>query len=380
MADSPELNKDRRTGFYYVAIPIAGTNRRKWVCTGERGLTAAQNVVEMFGVDRLLHLHNAQCLTAEAVALVTTGKVITCMEVYRLWYKWHIDRRSPGTHNVYCELIMALLRFHGVVDQPIGLLSEDMVREYVNRGETSYAARSLRLVAVRSFLRFASARALIVGNPSELVEVNRREMTVSQLESKPTQPWTDEEYAKILALPQDFVWRDWVILSYCTGLRLVDCVGFEWASLLPNAIIAFPLKTRNSCRQTRLELPLSDPLIGRPELLDLIARLRARERIDDTYVWYYDRMNYAEPTRCRALNWPFYMKKRKLGIPKTFHGLRTTFARRLQAAGKTIEEIAGHMGHSTTATTAGYLAPVTAALPTSRAETDSSVPVHSSGD
>lgn len=351
----PPLKKDRATKLYHVQIPIAGTDRHKWVCTGERGLQKARDIVQSVGVDRLLHLEKADALSAEAIALVTSGRVTTCEEIVELWSQWFQPRRSANTHYLYMGYLSLLMNQYQCHKRPISFLTEVHIRDFVNAPGVPAATAEIRLVVVRTLFRFASARAYLVGNPAELVEVNRRSMSIEQLTPKETLPYSDEEWAKVLSLPADDRWRDWAILSYCTGLRLIDCIGLEWASFTPDGIVVFPIKTRMA-NKVRLFLPFADPLVGRRELMDLIGRLLARERDDPLYVWPIARLEYEDPVVAKTIRNQFARRLQQLKIVgKRFHGLRTTFARRLEAAGKTLEQIAVRMGHTNTDTTKVYL-------------------------
>jgi integrase len=355
MNNEPAFKLDHRSRLYFVAIPIAGTKRHKWVCTGERSLKAAQDVIKSMGVDRLLHLHNAQAVTSEAISLITTGKAVTCLEVYRLWHEWIKGRRAPRTITSYRDVLERMFVDLDCAEKPIAFLTEALMTEWLESRPHAFNTAVRLLASIRSLIKFASARAYIAGNPSALMEVNRRNMTVEQLEEKHHQPYSEEEWAKVLTLPADCIWRDWAILSYCTGLRKVDCISLEWASVGADRIVAYPLKSRRKLG-ARIVLPLSDPLIGRPEMLDLVQRLLARERDDPTYVWPNQQVLVSMGENHYTMRKHFGQMLTKMGIVgKTFHGLRVSFARRLETAGVTIDDIAKKMAHSSTTQTAVYL-------------------------
>ena len=80
-----EIKLNWRTGCYDVPVPIAGTNRRRWVSTGARDLKRARETIAESGVDRLVMLANANALTAEAVSIVTAGRRVTCDEIILGW-------------------------------------------------------------------------------------------------------------------------------------------------------------------------------------------------------------------------------------------------------------------------------------------------------
>jgi integrase len=192
---------------------------------------------------------------------------------------------------------------------------------------------------------------MIVGNPAELVEIDHRSMTIEQKEVRHHPPLTEEEYQLALSkLGRPH--RDWVVLGYCCGLRLGDAVCLEFDSFTAEHIIVWPSKSKKA---KRLALPLNDPLIARPELLELIADLLGRRGEDALYVWPDDQEQFLTPQRNHYTK-VFGRKFAAIGInDRTFHGLRVSFARRLQAAGKTIYDVAKAMGHDSTSTTAIYI-------------------------
>lgn len=355
MARDPSIRKGR-DGIFYLRTPVIGTRRREWISTGERDIKRARAVVQEFGADRLVHLAHARALTHDTIAIATTGRRITWTDVIKLWLEWLEMRSSPATVSVYLGYVRRLVEFYGVANQPMQTLSERQLYEWVNDPRSSYQTASTRLAAVRSVYRFASAKAMVIGNPSQLVDVDHRIMTVEQKEPRHHQPVTEAEYQAMLgAFPRPQ--RDWTILAYCCGLRLCDCVGLQWASFTATQIVIYPSKAR---RAKRLGLPLSEPLVARPELQELIAQLLATRAegakpADEIYVWPRHKEALLID-RGSAFSQDFTRRMRRLGIEgRSFHSLRTAFARRLEAAGKTVDQIAQAMGHEDTATTGIYL-------------------------
>lgn len=349
---------EKRDGIYYLKVPVAGTDRREWVSTGERDLARAKAVIREFGADRLIHLAHARALTQDTIAITTVGRRISWTDVVKLWLEWKEMRGSPRTTLVYLQFIRQLIFAFGVAHKPMNSITERQIFEYINDGKTTASTANVRLAALRSIYRFANARALVVGNPAELVEVDYRGMTMEQKEQKHRTPITEEEYQKILGAcrrPE----RDWAILSYCCGLRHIDAVGLEYGSFGADHIVLYPSKTSRT--NQRLSLPLADPLIARPELQELIATLLASrpttgEAAEESYVWPKEFLRF-QVSELRPEFSNYYIKLfRSLGmVGRSFHGFRVAFARRLQAAGRPIEAIATAMGHGSTDTTAIYL-------------------------
>ncbi len=340
-----------RDGVFYLRVPVPGKKRREWVSTGERELGRAREVVKEFGADRVIHLAHARALTHETIAIATVGRRITWTDVTKLWLEWMSMRGSPRTVEVYLTHLRQLIEIYNAANQPMAFITERNLFEFVNDGRASAATAQSRLTALKSIYRFANARALIVGNPSELVEIDHRSMTVEQKEVAHHQPLTEEQYQLALAsLPRPK--RDWVILGYCCGLRIGDAICLEYDSFTPAFIVVWPSKSRKA---KRLALPLNDPLIARPELQELITDLLATRPEDETYVWPDQQEIFLTPRRT-MFSQDFRRRFAAMGFEgRTFHSLRTSFARRLDAAGKTIHEVATAMSHDSTDTTAIYL-------------------------
>lgn len=343
-------------GFFYLRVPVAGTKRRAWISTGERDINRARAVVEQFGADRLVHLAHARAITQETIAIATVGRQVTWMEVVTLWLEWVQRRVSPNTAGLYLKYIRQLLDLYGAHQQAVHVLTEQQLNEYVNDGNCALETARSRLSALRSIYRWANAKGFVVGNPAGLIEVDHRQMSMAQKETTHHPPVTEEQYRLLLdGLPRPQ--RDWVVLAYCCGLRLGDVLCLEYASFTAQHIIVWIAKSRIKTPK-RLLLPLTDPLIARPELQQLIADLLAERPAGDRaspYVWPLHRNRYLSPY---APNYSTHMKTRmkRAGVPeRTFHSLRTSFARRLEAAGKTIEQIAIAMAHDSVDTTAVYL-------------------------
>lgn len=358
-----KLKKDSRTLLIYVAVPIRGTKRFKWICTGERSYAKAREMVTTVGLDRLLHLHHASALTAESIQLVTAGRPTTCREAFGQWRDWITPMRAERTVRAYVGYLEHFMAGNLTSRASIGDITEDMVRDYINQPDRCYNSLSVRHAALRSLFKFAHARGLVATNPVALVEINTRNMPVDKLEPKHYQPVPEEGYRKLLALTEGQPVHDWVVLAYCTGLRISDCISLEWASVQADHLVVYPLKGRNF-RAKRLAVPLSDPFIARPELLELVARLKAGEREDTRHVWPNDECEFNRFDQGRrGISDRLTKLFRKAGLPGySFHCLRTAFARRLEAAGESLERIAGRMAHSSTNTTKVYLTPSEPAL------------------
>lgn len=348
----PNIEKGK-DGLYYLRVKVAGKRRREWVSTGERDMKRARAVVTEFGADRIVHLAHARALTHETIAIATIGRRITWTDAIQLWLEWMSMKGSSRTVEVYLTHIRQLVEMHDAANKPLSFISERQLFDFVNDCARSLATAQSRLSALKSIYRFSNAKALIVGNPAELIEIDHRQLTVEQKEVAHHQPLTEEQYQELLTtLPRP--WYDWAVLGYCCGLRLGDAVCLEYRSFTPEFIVLWPMK---STRAKRLALPLNDPLIARPELTELIALLLAERgtKEKETHVWPKHQLVYTSPKR-PAYSSYFVSRLHICGIvDRSFHSLRVSFARRLDEAGVSIFNVAKAMAHDSTATTEIYL-------------------------
>jgi integrase/recombinase XerD len=223
-------------------------------------------------------------------------------------------------------------------------VSEHDLDAWVNDGQVRMATAKLRLAAIKSLMRFARAKGVLLANPAELVTPDHRRMTIAQLEKRLVRPLTEAEYLQVLAqpmLPQH--WRDWVVLAYCCGYRLTDCVCLQWDSFTGDKIVVYPKICRTA---RRLEISLADPIIARPELGELVNRMRSSAPTDLHHIWPDHCARFSGPLRGR-FSTSFARLLAKCGIQgATFHSLRRACAVRLLVAGRSLEDIRETLGHS----------------------------------
>lgn len=347
--------KQNAAGVYCFRIPINGSQRHRWVPTGEYSLERAREVVKEAGADRLVMLANAQAMTHDAISVVTQGRRVTGTDVVTGWHRWMLRRVAPSTLTGYTRHVAGLIERFGVQNKPLSCISEDDLHEYVNGDDLGLGSIQNRMKALYHFYLYASAHGYIVGNPFLLVEIERRTMSVERLETRHHEPITEDEYNRIRAhWSINQFWRDAAVLGYCCGLRLVDCCLLEWASFTRDELIIHMKKHRSGGK--RLALPLNDPLIARPELQELIERLTARPHWPSKqYVWADEATRYLGPSGYGlSIRFAQLIRCKRIGVNKSFHGFRSAFARRLRDDGVSIENVARALGHSSIETSKIY--------------------------
>lgn len=353
MKSGVELVRNSRTGHYCIRIPIPGSKYFRNVSTGECELDRARAVVAASGADRLILLAQADALTTRTLKIVTAGRWGTCEEIYNTWLEHLAITAAQRTAEIYAQRVASFCDVLNCWKRQFSGLSERDIDSWVNSGGAHVSTASARLAAIRSIFSYAMAKGAIVANPAAIVRVNRRLMPVYQLETHAAPPITEGEYS-VLLQNLEGIWRDWTILAYCCGYRLVDCATLEWASIGEQGIVIYPRKSQG---RRRLMLSLNDPLIARPELQQLIGRLGIAERINDTYVWPEHCERFLSAARSNYSK-NFARCLEQLGIEgKSFHCLRRACAVRLKEAGRNLDEIRQALGHATSETTMLYIEP-----------------------
>lgn len=339
--------RSRKNGLLYFRVTPKSGGRRVGVCTGQRTVPLAKRAVANTGLDRLQSLAESKAVTAKAIEIITGQAVVMMRDVGKEWERWMLAVKAPNTAKSYAGFVQAMIRDLKCDALPVGELTEVDIDRWVNRGEQRQSTVQLKLAAIRSFYRYANAKGATTMNPAMLVTVKYRDMAMAQLEPHCKIPFTEEEYLRLLATLSGN-WRDWVVLAYCTGLRICDCIMLERDSISATQMVVYPSKGRGK----RLAMSLEDPLIFRPELREVIERLCAKV---ERGTWCYPKDRVEFMTFGAKFSSDFKKMARNVGIPdKTFHCLRHSFAQRLRAAGKTIEEVARNMGHGSIEVTKGY--------------------------
>lgn len=341
-----------RDGYiYFMMTQPDGAVRRRGVCTWARTMAEARDAVEKTGVERLELLAQANALTVEAIELVTGQGLMTVENVVAGWRIWARATLADNSADLFATYVNAWVRDGKLRNFPMRKITEEHLNYWINDGQCRRAVVLMRYNSLKSLFRYANGKGFSSGNPMELCRVRYRDLTVAQLEKKAVAPIIESEYQTILAAFSD-EWRDWVILSYCTGMRLGDCVMFQYESVTPQHVIVYPRKSRIG---KRLALPVAEPHIFRPELADLVQRLTARRDPTTPYCWPLAMSAFLKDQQRFSL--AFTKEVGRLGIRgKSFHSLRRGFIVRLNEAGITMEQIAQWVGHSSTEQTAHYIA------------------------
>lgn len=331
--------KPGRAGYYHAYLDGSAPVNLRTKDKAEAARLARESRLE--DMERLARMN---MLTAEAFQRLTAGRKMTCANAYERWTEWMTSLgRSSNTVYSYRMSVGPLIRSVGV-SAPVNAISVTHIDGYVNSDEgASLSTRVGRLAAVRSFLKWCSANGYVTGNPADLVEVKKRDMSYEELEPKVRQPFTEPEIALLSAATEGF-WRGVVLFGSEYGLRIGDVARLEWPAFSKSG--KFIVHTAKSGK--RLELPIV-PVV-RDFMLNEVAK------VDPDYLWP-ERAEIALDVKRRGwLSGEFIRICRTLEIHgRSAHSLRHYFASKRAALGDTIDQIREKMAHSSAATTTGYI-------------------------
>jgi integrase len=344
----PRLLKHRASGV--VRVRIYTPRGAQWLSTGQTSYKSAREVCTKGMIDELQMAACAGVLTADAISRMLTGRRFTCADIHDAWKQEAMIDLAPDTFNAYEVTLRQWMEFCECARKPLSAVPRRDLDGYVNEPDVAAGTRRGRLAALRSYFKFASASGYCVGNPAERIKVKVRDLLFAQLEPKETIPITEEEYRALMASPKlRGFYRFATALGWWLGFRLRDVACMELDSLRGETIVIYAKKTG-----ARLEMPLSDPLIGGGELHRIL--LEIVEQASDSKFCFPDKREIAiDPKRRANLSVAYQRILTSQGIVgKRFHGLRHAHAMRLKEAGRTLEQIAGSLGHGSTQVTQTY--------------------------
>lgn len=356
----PTLRKNRYN-FYCVPVPTPN-GRCKLVSTGETNLVLAKRMVQETGVDRLVLLARSGAITADAVVLATTGRRLVGEELHKIWKAELSIDAAASTASTYSDYIALFFERIGAWTRPLVWITRKQLSDFVNEPGAKLGTRSLRKAALSSLYKFAQARGMVLGNLAATISIRHQEMTWEEKEPRVVLPITPDEYKKIMASKLSFFHRCATIICYWSALRFVDICKLQPASIQEDSLIAWTIK-----RKHRLVLPFSNPLIGTEELVACLRYLKANPFTEQ---WCFpEALEYDENESAMAKTYIYML--RRVGIQgKSFNSLRHSAMSRFYAAGTSIEEIGGLVGHRSPKTTMGYIhpAPVVVVAPAPESE------------
>lgn len=305
---------------------------------------AAERVAQMH-VQDLETVSSITDLTHQVVTQIVSGKDLTVGDTIDVWVTHAKASRLYSPTTIYANqgFLKAWARDMEIANKPLSSVTPAHVSDYVNRGDERRSSAVRKLSAIRTFFSYCQDEGLMYRNPAgkSLTRVSYESFTHAEKESNSRGTFTDGELTRLLSISNPF-WTAAVVVGRTTGLRLGDIASLEWSSFKDGRLVVWTDKANK-----RVDLAVT------PEIE------RAMGALSDTGIRFCfpeQREIAADPTRRALLSIQFSRLCAKAGITgRSFHCLRHTNASSLVAAGSTLEQVAKRLGHSSTATTLGYV-------------------------
>lgn len=350
----------------------------------------AKRIAKETGLAEIEMIARTGKVRREILAQVVLGRKVKASEAATEYREWLGTRVGDKQLHNSMLIVTEFLRDMKLGDEHVHSITERQLDRFINdkNSTTKASTRNLKISALRKFFDFCSVRNYAVNNPAAELRVNMGILRHEQKETTTGQPFTENQYHKILlgceeerkslaseiaagrkaieallkenkkaftgtweqriaklqaALDENEFLRCAVQLGWETGLRFGDICQLEWASLeKPMRLIVWTDKTN-----TRVELKL------KPGLSHL---LRSLPRKDKVWVFPDQRERYADIRKRSAMSVEFSRFLGKLGIEgHSFHDFRHAYASRATREGMPLDHIRQRLGHSTAEMTRKYV-------------------------
>ena len=295
----------------------------------------------------------AMRLTSDIVSRIVSGKEVTmnlAIGRYKVWANSNLAGRTAGSHFSYASKWIKDFDLGEVTPASI---EDSMVSSWVNskgKGDENLKAstRRVRKAALKSFLDYCYNKGWMLTKPADLCRVQMNKLTHEQKETK-SHPAMNDEDIKALMKEADAFWKMAIHLASETGLRLGDVCSLEWACFYGNVVTVWTDK-RDKRISVRVPASIVNAMCNMPVS-------------DPTYLFPDKREIYMDTNRRAGLSVQFKRlcsatadKSGRNGLKKkSFHGLRSYYAKTKLSKGVKVETIAKDMGHSSTKTTDTYI-------------------------
>lgn len=319
------------------------------VDTGCKDYQEAKSIAWKTKVAELEQVAKVTRLTSDIVSRIVSGKEMT-VEVafgrYTVWATNNLKSRTAGSNMSYTKKWITDFKLEKLAPTSI---TEDQVSQFVNADDIKASTKRVRKAALTSFLDYCYNKGWMITKPAALARVQMDKMTHTQKETK-SRPAMNDEDIKALMKVADAFWQMAIHLATHTGLRLGDICCLEWSCFENGDTIV--VWTRKRDKRIDVKIPSS--------IIDGLCDLPVS---DPTYIFPEQREVYLDTDRRAGLSVQFKrlcnaaaVDSNRNGLKKkSFHGLRSYYAKNKKAKGVTVEKIAKDLGHSSTNTTDVYL-------------------------
>lgn len=336
-----------KSGVYSVRF-LTSSGKYSTRSLGVKDRATALKLVKEANIEELETAARVSALRGDVISSIVAGKKISVQFVLDEW-KNYKENLSQSDQTIYTQesLLNAFFTHSGV--KYLHEITTNMISAYINNDDSAKSdSRSQRLSAINSLFQFSVAKCYIPSDISSLVAVDKSKLSHKQKESTPRVPFTEGEYHHIMRNAPYFM-RQATAIAWWTGLRLSDIARLEWDSIDPKEM-TFTVHTKK--RDARICLPLNDPLIGGGKLLEFFSEIKDE---DKKYCFPEQCALDKDPRRRSTISVYYGRMLTRLGIEgKSFHCHRHAFVSRCQEVGKSLEDIALWVGHSSQETTQIY--------------------------
>lgn len=339
------LTKHPESGVYKARVKT-NDGRTVTLTTGAKTRAEAERIIKASHLPELEEAAKAGRLTADALSRILAGKKLTLeMAIKDFGAGQTMMGRSKILIHNYAAILNRFGEVTGALNKSVTAVTEKMVYDFINGpGESAASWRRTQLSAINTFFEFCQTKSWVLINPAGTIQVRMDTLTHAQKEKRSRNPFTATEL-NILesATEAGSFWHTAIIIARRTGLRLGDIAKLEWDSFaVPKKIIVW---TEKRDKRVALDLhPSLEKAIGAvapinkrfvfPEEAEISSDMNRRANLST----YFRRL-------CEANNIE----------GKTFHDIRSHYVTACAKAGIPIEHIAVNVGHSSTATTRGYM-------------------------
>lgn len=337
-----------KRGIYYVRLRTG--NLDKWICTGtsdkDEALKEAEKIEKgKHGAELRQEIEKKTAGRRRKIVSAITDVVnerdfeTSFEDGYKKWISLtssysDLNERTIKNYESVFKKFSDWCKLHDIghveaVDNATALEYSKYLWDYGINGKTYN--EHLKLLS-RIFSTLDAALELPYRDPFDKRKVTRKKK--SEIGAEGHQPLEPDQLKAVIkeAAKESADYRDLIIISSQTGLRLIDAVGLSWSSISADCIELKPSKTQRS--GNRATIPITETL---RKLLD-----QRRASGTDGYVLpsiaeHYQRNTYYVTKKCKdifknALNTGDVDITRKEGCHRkrrasvySFHSLRTTF-------------------------------------------------------
>ncbi len=319
------------------------------VDTGCDSFKEAKAVAARSKAEEIERISKVTRLTSDMVSRIVCGKDINigfAIEKYSVWACKNLVKRTADNHVSYTRKWASEMKLENKTPQSI---EDSDVFEWINNNlKIKASTKRVRRAAVKNFLNFCFNKGWMLHKPAENCMIRMDLMKHKQKETISHASMDDEDIKALLNEASAF-WKTAIHLATKTGLRLGDICSIEWDCFDGNKVNVWTDKSN-----TRISVKVPEKLVN--SLCNLPVS-------DATYVFPNERKRYLDVKRRSGLSVSFKrlceVTARKTGRKslntKSFHGLRSYYAKNKKMNGAKVEEIAKDLGHSSVKTTDVYL-------------------------